>query len=650
MLRRRTFDAIAAATRASRPSHRSLATSSIVASSAAPAVATAARASERRGRHHRRSSPAMYPFAVVGAAAAAAATGYIAAVTEEPARADASNPPHRKRPAVGSLPYDRAQHVADWLATKGASLTAVDVLPVDAGTAHVEEHGMGLYASKRSSPSPDQAPASSSRGFFGSSASSGSSSAVTLASVPLAMALTSKACAEHEAVGECFRHLMDDGSIDERMAVMLLLILEKRRGERSPAAPYVASIPVTFHTPLHYGADELKGLRGTNLHAATLKQRAQLDHVLKDSVRPAGVKLFRALRSYEKRRRSWFGRHFIGGETSSSKISESEFRWAYSAYWSRALSLPISADPRSPGIEAIIPGIDFANHSCVAPNARWEVRGVRGGRPDPSDGEPRVELLGEANGAAAPGEEVLISYGDKSNEELLFVHGFAERDNPHDALVLQPAWVTAGGDDDLIAGESSAERELRIEADKSRDALRKFKGLPSQIVLPAVPPARGLAGLDEQTVSTLEVWGLEPKALEYELHVEVAIRLAGLTEKDAREDAERTVGRSNPTVAERREGAVRALKLALDAQRARLEEATGFGAPVAGGDGSSGHQPKPGSRAAIAAAVKAASERRVDEVVAADPLAPPVVKMAAVYRSGVARMTRSYVNEAARWR
>ena len=32
----------------------------------------------------------MYPFAVVGAAAAAAATGYIAAVTEEPARAGSS--------------------------------------------------------------------------------------------------------------------------------------------------------------------------------------------------------------------------------------------------------------------------------------------------------------------------------------------------------------------------------------------------------------------------------------------------------------------------------------------------------------------------------------------------------------------------------
>ena len=47
-------------------------------------------------------------------------------------------------------------------------------------------------------------------------------------------------------------------------------------------------------------------------------------------------------------------------------------------------------------------------------------------------------MLGEFGSLPAPGEEVVISYGDKTNEELLFVHGFADRDNPHDALVLQP--------------------------------------------------------------------------------------------------------------------------------------------------------------------------------------------------------------------
>ena len=98
------------------------------------------------------------------------------------------------------------------------------------------------------------------------------------------------------------------------------------------------------------------------------------------------------------------------------------------------------------------------------------------------------------------------------------------------------------------------------------------------------------------------------------------------------------------TDAERRAAALGALRDALDAQGARLEEATGFG------QSRGGRGPAAGSRAAIAAAVKAASERRVDEVVAADPLAPPVVKAAAVYRSGVARMTRRYTNEAARWK
>ncbi|ACO60669.1 predicted protein [Micromonas commoda] len=323
---------------------------------------------------------------------------------------------------------------------------------------------------------------------------------------------------------------MDDDVIDERMAVMLLLILERRRGARSPAAPYVEAIPARFRTPLHYSDDETRGLLGTNLHAATSQQRKTLELVLRERVRPAGARLFAAMRAWERERRGWFGRTFVGGFTSAGKITEDEFRWAYSAYWSRALSLPIGADPSAPTVEAIVPGIDFANHSCGAPNARWEVRGVRGGAPDPNDPSgsgPRVELLGEFGSLPAPGEEVVISYGDKTNEELLFVHGFADRDNPHDALVLQPPWA---------------------------------------VVLPAVPPARGLAGLDETTVDTLTLWGLSPKALEYELHAE------------------------------------------------------------------------------------AASERRVDEVVAADPLAPPVVKAAAVYRSGVARMTRRYANEAARWK
>ena len=558
-----------------------------------------------RSRDHQRwgGSTAAAPFAVASlAAAAAAATGYVAAA-RDPVRADAASQTRKPKAAVGSLPYDRAQGVADWLLAKGASLPGVHILPVDAGRAHVEEHGMGLYASKDVHALEPASSSSSSGGggFFGAGRARGGP--VTLASVPLALALTSKACVEHEAVGECFRSLMDDDVIDERMAVMLLLILERRRGARSPAAPYVEAIPARFRTPLHYSADETRGLAGTNLHAAASQQRRALDSVLRERVRPAGARLFRAMRAWERERRGWFGRTFVGGFTSAAKITEDEFRWAYSAYWSRALSLPIGADPTAPTVEAIVPGIDFANHSCGAPNARWAVRGVRGGSPDASDPSgPRVELLGEFGSLPAPGEEVVISYGDKTNEELLFVHGFADRDNPHDALVLQPPWVVdefgeggfTDGEKKQLSKETREERELRIEANRSREALRKFRGLPSQVVLPAVPPARGLAGLDETTVATLTLWGLSPKALEFELHAEVATRLGG----SVREGSARGCGTDGRAIETHRRRTTRrgVGRVARRPGRARREARGGDGLwsiarqPGAGGGEQGGHR------------------------------------------------------------
>ena len=57
-----------------------------------------------------------------------------------------------------------------------------------------------------------------------------------------------------------------------------------------------------------------------------------------------------------------------------------------------------------------------------------------------------------------------------------------------------------------------------------------------------------------------------------------------------------------------------------------------------------------GTAADVDRAVEAARGRRVDEVVTADPLAPPVARQCAVYRAGVARMTRAYEAEAARWK
>ncbi|KAG5181698.1 hypothetical protein JKP88DRAFT_199774 [Tribonema minus] len=73
---------------------------------------------------------------------------------------------------------------------------------------------------------------------------------------------------------------------------------------------------------------------------------------------------------------------------------------------------------------ALTPVIDFANH---------------GGS---ESGEVAYNYFYDAFGAMAgrdfsPGSEVLISYGQRSNDHLLQYYGFVEKDNPHDVYELE---------------------------------------------------------------------------------------------------------------------------------------------------------------------------------------------------------------------
>ena len=188
-----------------------------------------------------------------------------------------------------------------------------------------------------------------------------------------------------------------------------------------------------------------------------------------------------------------------------------------------------------------MPGIDFANHSCAKPNARWRVRrgsapreNFAGGDRDASaPAEPTIELVCVRGSVPAPGEELKISYGDKSNEELLFVHGFAERDNPHDTLVLRaPAGPSAAsaGAPGAARGESretdSLDAEIEREAATARLTLLKLLGLPPQVILPATPPA-SLKALPRDTRDALAVWGATPTQLDKWLRRELDARLGG---------------------------------------------------------------------------------------------------------------------------
>lgn len=590
--------------------------------------------------------------------AASAVVAALVAANADPALTDATR-------AYAGVPFDRARAVMEFLVHKGASFSKIEVLPEDPGsTASGDDgvRGFGLFM-RRDAETGDTydskaTSTNASKGFFAGllnsmGLASGSPDAV-VASVPARLAISAGAAATHPVLGAVFSKMLENDEIDERMTVMLLLIMERRRGRDSPIHAYLEALPNKFATPLFWNDDALRGLEGTNLHEAVLAQRKQLGDVLVAYIQPAGKKLVQAMSQEERRVRkdegSWpalFRKKSKKQKVSSRKITDDEFKWAYAVFWSRALALPIGEDPLSPTIEAIVPGVDFANHSCLKPNARWKVTRANGGE---ENSEQTVQLVCVANNVPAPGEELYISYGDKPNEELLFIHGFADRENKHDVLVLRAPVMNgeAAGDkksETPKTPETKLALELLAEAFTARLTLLKLLGLPPQVVLPARPP-KSLHLLPEETKLTLAVWGATPVVLDQWLRYELDLRL-GTMKGGSDGNGNKTSPMDDTSI---HSAALTGLRAAIETQTARLHLATAAPSPQTERPGfGEGDSRKAGTKRAIKSAVAAAKARRVDEVVAADPLAPSTAKQAATYRAGVRRMLRAYEDTTRKW-
>ena len=75
-------------------------------------------------------------------------------------------------------------------------------------------------------------------------------------SVPLRLAITAAAAAQHPTLGPTFKEMLENDDIDERMAVMLLLIVERRRGIRpDQAVPRRAALLVSHASLLRPRGD-----------------------------------------------------------------------------------------------------------------------------------------------------------------------------------------------------------------------------------------------------------------------------------------------------------------------------------------------------------------------------------------------------------
>ncbi|CAL8466595.1 g6131 [Coccomyxa elongata] len=317
---------------------------------------------------------------------------------------------------------------------------------------------------------------------------------IVLARFQLSTAITSKLITSQPGVQLLYRQLLETNTCDERLLTMLFLIVEKLRGESSKLAPWIAVLPDSFDMPLHYSDEEIAQLQGTTLHNATriLKQNLllkweHLEPICEDLLGRIGAK--------------------------DAKATFADFLWAYSTFWSRAQTFPDpSGEGQGQAVEGIVPGLDFCNHDFAAAS-RWTVFGARtGGEEAPTC----ISLVARRRDVPRVGEEVSISYGDKSNEELLLLYGFTVDDNPHDMLMLRCPLLPMAEWNEVL---------------KARVALLQRRGLSPQLFLHAagIRGAQGIKGergnaadrlqqlMPEAAWGTLEVLVMEPRQLAQEL-------------------------------------------------------------------------------------------------------------------------------------
>lgn len=393
--------------------------------------------------------------------------------------------------------------MAAWLQQQGADIAAIDFKQSDTDAGRY-----GAYAT-------DAIRQRVARSFWGTVAGwagAGRNAAVTVASFPLSSTLTAATLARHPQQGPILQQLLELGVADGRDVVMLHLAVERHRlRERGPGTggelAWLALLPTSFGTTLFFSELDMQWLRGTTLYTATRLRR--------DSLRGAWEKLEPSARQLAQ----------ASGLQAAPGLDD--WLWANSVFWSRAIAFPSPTPDGGSSVaiqEGIVPGLDFCNHAVDSP-CKWRMLGAAQAPAIQTCGEAQgaISLVCPRRGAPAPGAELTIDYGNKGNEELLFLYGFAlPGNNESEVLTLMlPLPPAREWDEQLLA----------------RIALLQRRGLLPQVHLPAADLVRlssgggavaaggggtggGLGtGLPEGVVETLEVFLLPQQQVQQQLQV-----------------------------------------------------------------------------------------------------------------------------------
>nr|XP_043620765.1 uncharacterized protein LOC122592571 isoform X2 [Erigeron canadensis] len=267
--------------------------------------------------------------------------------------------------------------------------------------------------------------------------------------VPLNLAITPMRVLQDPILGPECSAMYEDGDVDDRLLILLFLTFEYKR-KNSSWKPYLDILPTSFGSPLWFSDDELLELKGTTLFKATELQKKSLRSLYDEKVKNLVKKLL-----------------VLDGDL-QSEVSFNDFLWANSIFWTRALSIPLprasvfpqvqeeqqnymdgdngkknEVESNADGVnsylvqeetvwvEGLVPGIDFCNHDLKAA-ATWEVDGTGAATGVPLS----MYLLSVEEAHHQIGEEISISYGNKGNEELLYLYGFVTDNNPDDYIMI----------------------------------------------------------------------------------------------------------------------------------------------------------------------------------------------------------------------
>ncbi|XP_055817376.1 uncharacterized protein LOC129886629 isoform X2 [Solanum dulcamara] len=278
--------------------------------------------------------------------------------------------------------------------------------------------------------------------------------------VPLDLAITPMRVLQDSLLGPECRAMFEEGEVDDRLLITLFLTVEHLR-ENSSWKPYFDMLPTTFGNPLWFSDDELLELKGTTLYRATQLQKKTLQSLFDEKVKRLAEKLL-TLDGHPERANSifWsralnipFPRCYVfpmdsegqdsaisgkivnsatqtngGGSLSnreSAKVPE------YDSLQDKVASTASISQGEIVWVEGLVPGIDFCNHDFKAA-ATWEVDGTGA-----TTGVTfSMYLLSAGENPSMIEKEISISYGNKGNEELLYLYGFVINDNPEDYLMV----------------------------------------------------------------------------------------------------------------------------------------------------------------------------------------------------------------------